>query len=195
MLDEISETVIEGRAFAIATLELVPSPRNSALVLLSYQFDFLHLVLFVQELLDEFFVLDVPVVQGLDEILFEDLFKLSQLVKFLVLQLSELPSQSISQLDKMISVKRLAHEERNEGILVLLLPIKHQRTELVPWEFILCLLFRAQLIVVLDFLLDYILALPKHLYLGVKLVHLIFVLEDQILVAISYFAFEVLGAH
>lgn len=96
MLDEVAETVIERRAFAIATLELVPSPRDTALVLLSNQLNLLHLILLVQELLDEFLVLDVPMVQGLDEVLFEYFFKLSQLVKFLVLQFLQFSSQSIS---------------------------------------------------------------------------------------------------
>ena len=197
MLDEATETVVEGRALAIATLELVPRPGNSALVLLCYQLDFLHLVLFIQELLEEFFVWDVPMVQGLYEILFEDLFELRQLVEFSVLQLLKLSSKAISQLDEMLRMKLFLHEEeeRSERILVLLLPVKHERAELVPREFVLRPLFRAQLIVDFNFLLDHILAFSKHLNLRVEFVHLIFVLEDQVLIPMSYFALEVLRAH
>ena len=89
----------------------------------------------------------------------------------------------------------LAHEERNEGILVFLLPVKHQRAELVSWELVLGPLFRAQLVVVFDFLLDHILAFSEHLNLRVEFVHLVFVLEDQVLVAVPDPALEVLGAH
>lgn len=86
-------------------------------------------------------------------------------------------------------------QECIEGIFVFLLPVEHERAEFVSRELVLCLLLGPERLKDLDLLLDDVVALLEHLNLGVKLVHFVFVLEDQIFVAVSYLALEVLGAH
>ena len=86
-------------------------------------------------------------------------------------------------------------QEGVEGIFVFLLPVEHKRTEFAPRKLVLRLLLGPKRFEDLDFLLDNIVALPEHLDLGVELVHFVLVLEDQIFVAVSNLALEVLRAH
>lgn len=102
MLYKVTKTMIEWRDGAVASLDLIQIPWDGALILLGNQLYLLHLILFIQELLYEILVRGVPVVQRFNEILFEHIFKLSQLVKLLVLKLLQLETQSISQVNEMV---------------------------------------------------------------------------------------------
>lgn len=105
VLDEAAEAVVEGGVSAVATLELVPGPRRGALVLEGNVLYLLHLILLVQELPDELFVLDVPVVQRLDEVLLEDVLELSKLVVLCLLQVLQLAAKAFFQLDQLVAMK------------------------------------------------------------------------------------------
>lgn len=83
-------------------------------------------------------------------------------------------------------------QERNEGVLILLLPVVHQGPELVHRKLVLGFLSHG--VVILDFVFNYVLAFFKHFDLGVELVHFILVLEDVLLVDVSEFEFEVFRA-
>ena len=62
-------------------------------------------ILLVQELPDELFVLDVPVVQRLDEVLLEDVLELSKLVVLCLLQVLQLAAKAFFQLDQLVAMK------------------------------------------------------------------------------------------
>lgn len=81
-------------------------------------------------------------------------------------------------------------QERDQSILVLLLPVVHQRSELVHRKLVLGLLSHG--IIVFDFIFYDVLAFFEHFDLSVKLIHLIFVLKDILLVDVSKFELEVL---
>lgn len=127
--------------------------------------------------------------------LLEDLLELSQLIIFCFLQVLQLPGEASFEVHELLSLERLAMKGIVEGIFVLLLPVEHEWTEFVSREFVLQLLLGSKSLKKLNFLLHDVVALSEHLNLGVKLVHFILILEDQILVAVSDPTLEVLRPH
>jgi len=90
MLNELSETVVIWWCVAIATNHEILWPELAALVVLSNLLDFLHMLLFLLDLLDEVLILERSVVKRLDEILAVDVFKRGKLIEFLILELLQL---------------------------------------------------------------------------------------------------------
>lgn len=60
------------------------------MVVLSNLLDFLHVLLFLLDLLDEVLILERSVVKRLDEVLAVDVFKRGKLIEFLILELLQL---------------------------------------------------------------------------------------------------------
>lgn len=150
------------------------------------------MLLLLLDLLHELLVLERAMVQRLLEVFPVNVQKCLLLVKLLVLKLLKFPAKTCSKKDKIVSLERLVLQERNQGILILLLPVVHQRSELEHRKLVLSLL--SHCVIILDFSFYDVLAFFKHFNLSVKLVHFVFILKDILLVDISEFEFKVLRA-
>ena len=150
------------------------------------------MLLLLLDLLHELLVLERAMVQRLLKVFPVNVQKCLLLVKLLVLKLLKFPAKTCSKKDEIVSLERLVLQERNQGILILLLPVVHQRSELEHRKLVLSLL--SHCVIIFDFTFYDVLAFFKHFNLSVKLVHFIFILEDILLVDISEFEFKVLRA-
>ena len=71
--------------------------------------DLLHMLLLLLDLLDEVLVLEGSMVERLDEVLAIDVLERGKLIKFLVLELLELATQTSAEGDQEVTLKRFVH--------------------------------------------------------------------------------------
>lgn len=83
------------------------------------------MLLLLLDLLHELLVLERAMVQRLLEVFPVNVQKCLLLVKLLVLKLLKFPAKTCSKKDEIVSLERLVLQERNQGILILLLPVVH----------------------------------------------------------------------
>jgi len=159
--------------------------------------DLLEVRLFLEELPDEVLVLEGPVIKRLHEVLAEHVFEHRHLVKLCVVELTQLPSETLSEVDQEVTLEGLVQQNGDEGVFVFLLPKIHEWPKFVPGELVVLgfAVLLLQLIKACDLFLHHVEALLEHLDLGVQLVHLVFVFEHEVLVHVSDFELEVLRPH
>ena len=87
------------------------------------------------------------------------------------------------------------HQERQESISVLLLPKINQRSQSGSWKLIELLVRSFDAVILLNFLINNILALFKHLNLLIKFIHIILIFENQVFIYVSNFKLKILGSH
>lgn len=83
MLNKLAKRVVIRRFFEISTFELIYRACNARKIFLCYLLYSCHMLLFLKELLYEFFVLERSMVQRLYEVLSIDIFECRQLVELL----------------------------------------------------------------------------------------------------------------
>ena len=111
------------------------------------------------------------------------------LVQLLVLKFLKFAAQTCSKKNEVVSLERLVLQERNQGILILLLPVVHQWSELLHRKLVLGLL--SHCVIIHYFIFNDVLAFFEHFDLGVELVHFVFIFENVLLVDVSEFEFKV----
>lgn len=104
----------------------------------------------------------------------------------------EFVAKTFFELDQLLQVECFIVNKTVEHILVLLLPVKDQRTEFLPRELVPQLFSLAQTLKNLDFLLDFLVTLGKHFDLNIEFVNLVLVLEDELFIGVPYLALIVL---
>ena len=151
--------------------------------------------LLLEGLHEVFVVLEATVVQRLDVVAPVDVFELLSPLVLCVHKLGQFSAEAGPQLLQVLPVEVLGGQHRDQGIAILLLPVIHQRSELVPREFVLEAVLLREAVKALYFRFDDAFAPPEVLDLRVELVHLVLILEDQVFVDISHLELEILATH